>query len=536
MSKTRFYRTLQFQYIICLVAAIAVVTALTAYAAFSSARLAIDKNAMMAGRQSFDMAQRGFNAYIQTINDTTDITGTWKENGVYGEVREYIKKMELLNTGFVLLTDSRGSILVNDSRNSYVLTTVAGLSCWKSISAISDNDSGQVFTYDENIDGESVHIMASRVESTGWILLGFVSEHETEPLIFTVCMYVLAGICCAALLCIIAAVILFWIIRKEINDVNLEFSKLAAGNPAHKMKAVRFAEFSGIRRSYNAISEYIFELIKNVEARQSHSVSESERIGRDDDNKSEIVNQVAGKIGEVAEGAKNQALLSRDTTSDAESLAGRICDTRDYMCDVDKMSAKIQKLSGQGLMIAQELMIKDDESRSNTAISKKTVNEIAEYITKVKSISDMTTNLIEQTSILSRNASVEAAKVGENGRAFGVMSSEIRKLAGQIQNAIYQIVEVLYEIMDKSAIVAKTVDKNAEIAQENSESVIIANDLFVNIAESVGAIKNGVDSISRQIAEHAGDTAGIIKKFNESAQHLDEISKVLEKEKRKLLA
>ena len=86
----------------------------------------------------------------------------------------------LLNTGFVVLADEDGNILVNNDNNKYVTDSVSGLNCWSTVKGLTDADYDKAFSFDENINGEKVHVVTSKDAVTGWTLVGFISSKETS--------------------------------------------------------------------------------------------------------------------------------------------------------------------------------------------------------------------------------------------------------------------------------------------------------------------------------------------------------------------
>ncbi len=68
-----------------------------------------------------------------------------------------------------------------------------------------------------------------------------------------------------------------------------------------------------------------------------------------------------------------------------------------------------------------------------------TVKGFATAIGKIEHMSRVINKLADQTSLLSLNASIEAARVGDAGRGFGVVAMEVKKLAAQAAQAAVEI-------------------------------------------------------------------------------------------------
>jgi methyl-accepting chemotaxis protein len=121
----------------------------------------------------------------------------------------------------------------------------------------------------------------------------------------------------------------------------------------------------------------------------------------------------------------------------------------------------------------------------STETSQKRVQETDQVLSLIKNIS-------AQTNLLGLNAAIEAARVGEHGRGFGVVAEEIRKLASGSAESIKKVETIITEIKEASA---KSYQQTTQI------EVLIAQ-----VAEAISHIATSVQQINT-MAEKLDQTA-----------------------------
>ena len=114
------------------------------------------------------------------------------------------------------------------------------------------------------------------------------------------------------------------------------------------------------------------------------------------------------------------------------------------------------------------------------------------YINETDEVLKMIEDFARQTNLLGLNASVEAARVGNIGRGFGIIAAETRKLAAEITNSTKRIEEIFVRIKGSSGHQAEMISRINEIISNQSSQIAL-------VTEYLGSLEGAVHLLT----EHA---------------------------------
>jgi len=240
--------------------------------------------------------------------------------------------------------------------------------------------------------------------------------------------------------------------------------------------------------------------------------------------------QIASAIEEHERTAMHQAAAVHQTTATMDELDASFRQTV-------AMVTTAADMARQAASVAEDGIRTGEQSRDGMVSLKGKVGAIAEQIltlsertSQIGSITNVVSDLANQTNMLALNAAVEAARAGEHGKGFSVVASEIRKLADESKKSAERINTLVEDIQKatNSTVMAteegtKNVDHGIRLAQETVEAFNslagssegaseAAQQTLLSVPQQVTAVKQvltSMDSLNtgaRETADGIGQT------------------------------
>jgi methyl-accepting chemotaxis protein len=169
--------------------------------------------------------------------------------------------------------------------------------------------------------------------------------------------------------------------------------------------------------------------------------------------------EVADAVEEVSHGAESQVAQLRQVNEALDGIRTRGDNLVGGAQEVHSLASAIEaEAQDKRVEIDRALKILFDV-RTIVEQAAGQVRELNTTATDINKFVVSVGRIAEQTNLLSLNAAIEAARAGEAGRGFGVVASEVRKLADQTQAAADDVVKMTEAVTMRVAATSKAMEQ-----------------------------------------------------------------------------
>ncbi|MDB6145416.1 MAG: chemotaxis protein, partial [Pseudomonas sp.] len=412
---------------------------------------------------------------------------------------EIVKQIKLGETGYLMLMENSGTILVDPANPEHNFKAINSLG--DGYAELAKAGKGLV---EVELNGE--HYMANvwPSEQLGWTFIGLIKQKEVMASATQLTW--LVGIIAAVLALIFAIVGASFasLIVRPIRSVASGLEGIAQGEgDLTKSLTVRGSdETAQLANWFNQFLGAIRSLIQTIGQSAGHilatshsSTQVSNDMAKAAERQREAVDMVSTAFHQMVATANE---VARSCSQAAESADSGQNQAREGQQQIDAAVQSVDQLSQEIEQSAQSMQQLERDS-----------NDIQSILGTIRSIA-------EQTNLLALNAAIEAARAGEQGRGFAVVADEVRALAKRTADSTAEIDGLLGNLAKRTSQVTQRMHASIEVSQQSVTRIGLARSSFGQIRESVDVIRD----MNTQIATAAEEQHHVAEDIN---RHISQI-------------
>ena len=223
---------------------------------------------------------------------------------------------------------------------------------------------------------------------------------------------------------------------------------------------------------------------------------------------------ISAATREIGSGASQTIGAVTETTATVAEIRQSSANSSDIALHVSEQAQKVAEVSHHGRESVTEVatgMKRIREHMDSIASSILRLNAQGQTIGEIIATVD---DLAGQSKMLAINASMEAAKAGEEGKGFAVVAQEVKNLAEQSRQATDRVRSILHEIEKATSTAVLT-------TEEGSKAV----DAGLRQSAAAG---NSIAALSESVTESARSSAQIAVASHQQSVGVDQVSHAMD--------
>ena len=228
--------------------------------------------------------------------------------------------------------------------------------------------------------------------------------------------------------------------------------------------------------------------------------------------------EIAATVEEQERMASQQAASVNQTTTTMDELGASSRATSEQIETAASEAMQALSLAGLGTKAVEETLKAMATLKTKVEDLQGQIMQLSEQTDRIGNISTVVSELANQTNMLALNAAVEAVRAGEHGKGFGVVASEIRKLADRSKKSATQINLLVADIQ-------KAINSTVMVTDEGTKTVESGVNIASETAAAFAGVANAINNVvlsSQQVSLNAKQQAVAIEQVVEAMNSLNQ--------------
>lgn len=304
--------------------------------------------------------------------------------------------------------------------------------------------------------------------------------------------------------------------KKEMQNNIIKFLQImtsASEGDLTKRAEVTPDVFGSLADAFNLMADGLSQLVTEVQ-------SSAGEVGE----KTIIINEIINKLKEGATIQKKEIEKIAAMIAESSEIATSTSDKTMVATDV---SEEALNAINKGNEIITETMSSIQLIRAAVQVINRRMKLLSEKLMEIGTISTIISEIANRTNLLALNASLEAARAGEEGKGFIVIAEEIRSLSDKTAKSSKNIAEILTSIQEEASLVTKHLEEETNYVEVGTKMVSETTSIFEKIdavIKKIGDIIVEINEFAKKQKEITFDEVGSINEVKEVTDNVTRIT------------
>ncbi|WP_010290035.1 methyl-accepting chemotaxis protein [Kurthia massiliensis] len=296
-------------------------------------------------------------------------------------------------------------------------------------------------------------------------------------------------------------------------------------------------EIGQLARSVDTMKNNIKQLVCHLQQDAEKLSASAEELSASTEEINSRTEEISTQISATAQQTQQSAAASHESAYAMEETAQGVQRVAEASHTLNDASQDSSKLSQDGVHIVDHAQTQMTTILHSTDLVNNLVLKLSKQTEEIQSMTNVITDLTDQTNLLALNAAIEAARAGEAGKGFAVVADEVRKLADQSRASANAISTLTADIKADTVNVEKAVAASLASVKDGVDIIGQAGESFTSISSSIDLMTAQIQEVSattQQLSAGAEQVTSSIQDIshaaNTSSITVETISSVMEEQ------
>ncbi|MGM0508823.1 MAG: methyl-accepting chemotaxis protein [Fusobacteriota bacterium] len=377
----------------------------------------------------------------------------------------------------------------------------------------------------KQIEDEQATIM-SKFQEQKDLLINTLEENRLEMFKSNFKMLLIVSIVSL----ILAVALIYFVVSHIVKFINKILSVVRSVGDADLTKKIEHKsknELGELADGINNMVDNLKDILTVISKSSLDNISSIEEISQISSNNQASMDGFVDTFKGVNRDLKAQEEMVMDVKGSLEEMGIAANNISESSTEVNQYTYDTQKITDEGMESVEDAIEAMKEIKEGVVGIKEVEKALIEKLNSIENFVQTINSISEQTTLLSLNASIEAARAGDAGKGFAVVANEIKKLAEGSSQATKDITEMVNSLKEEANKVNDEIDKGVDKTDKGVEITLEAGEALEKVLKSVNSINDMMSNITAATEEQSATTSGAVEQVDNLLNTSKEMNNVI---------